>query len=484
MLTLFLIISLMIAPVSNMGFNSIELFAAQYLGHLLTEDASPVHHQLTNILSDSELKRIAIEFFRGGGKTTIANVIYTLYEICNGPYDDIQSISASGGATGLSTKVARKIKKELIGNHLLIQDYGISCSRGTEYFEATRTNDDGSKKKVEVFCRGKGGSIRGSRGLVIIDDPQSWRDCQSATILEGDHYWFHDDVLPVLMKDQRLVFIGTSISPISLLATVKKKKGWKVVEFPVDNPVGSFKSVWPQMFPDDFLRAQYDDMGGDSFDAEYRCKPLVSGNPVFKDEWFKYYSPKGDAFQNLLNKNTYTVLAADTAISKKRTNDETAIVIMTAECTEKPKIYLRDCIAGKMSSEKFALEVMALQKLYQPELTWIECACNPPDMDGYVEAVREKARIMNVPMNLQWSHPTESKLHRAYGVQGLVQSGRVYFDNDNPNHIRLMDDMRVFIGDDKFPDDRVDAVVHNLTKYKEWGGQKDIKVKSALDGAW
>lgn len=450
--------------------NPVELFAAQYLGHLLTEDASSVHHGITAILADREFKRIAIEVFRGAGKTTWANIIYTLYEICEGPYEDIQSVSASSGPKGLSTKVARKIRKELTQNNMLRQDYGLQCTKGLEYFKVTR----GDGLEVEVYCRGKEGAIRGSRGLVIIDDPQSFRDCQSATILEADHYWFHDDVLPVLMKDQRLVFIGTSISPISLLSTVKRKVGWKVVEFCIDDPVGSFNSVWPEMFPKQFLKEQFSDMGVDSFNAEYRCKPMVTGNPVFREEWFKFYQPAGEKFQEILHKNNYTIITADTAISKKRTNDDTAIVVLTAACVEKPDYYIRECVCGKFSSEQFALKMIELQETYKAGRMWIECACNPPDVDGYVEAVQNAARIQNVPMNLQWAHPTESKLHRAYGVQGPVQAGRVFFDDNSTDQMQLMNDMRVFIGDDKFPDDRVDALVHGLQQFKDWSGAQPV----------
>ena len=449
--------------------NPIELFAAQYLSHLLTENVSSVHRELCAILNDRTQDRIAIEVFRGAGKTTWANKIYTLYEICEGPYEDIQSISASGGATGLSTKVMRGIRKELEDNRLLIQDYGIrrGGSWGTEYIQVRR----GDGKVIDVYCRGKGGSIRGSRGLVIIDDPQDFQDCQSATILNTDHYWFHDDVLPVLMKDQRCVFIGTSISPISLLSTVKRKTGWKVVEFCVDDPPGSFKSVWPEMFPESFLRQQFDDMSADSFNAEYRCRPLVTGNPVIKSEWLKYYTPAAERFAGVLKRDNYTVIAADTAISKKRTSDQTAIVVITAPLDQKPDFFVRECMAGKFSSEQFAMNICSLQNKYKANLVWVECSCNPPDKDGYVEAVENQSRIQSLPLNLQWAHPSMSKLHRAFGIQGLVQSGRVFFDNDDFGQQMLINDLLVFVGDDNFPDDRVDAFVHGLTQFKDWGGR-------------
>lgn len=453
--------------------NKIDLFAAQYLPHLLTEKVADVHRDLTAVLADDSLKRIAIEFFRGGGKTTWANVIYTLYEICNGSYADIQSISASGGATGLSTKVARRIKKELQTNQLLIADYGIKCGKGTEYFEVKR----GDGHTVEVYCRGKGTAIRGSRGLVIIDDPQSWRDCQSAAIMEADYYWLVDDVLPVLMKDQRCVFIGTSISPLSLLSMVKKKKNWTVFEFAIDNPVGSFDSVWPEMFPREFIIAQYEDMGAMSFNAEYRCKPLVSGNPVFREDWIEFYAPEAQRFKDLLQQENYTIMTGDTAMSKKKINDQTAICIATGRCTEKPDLFVRHCEAGKWSTKEGVQVAINLIREFKPDLVWIECACNPPDVDGWLEEFIHQLAVNNMTVNLDWGHPVESKLHRALGVQGIVQSGRVFFELDNDLQQTLIDDLIVFTGDDKMPDDRVDAIVHNLRCFKDWDGMGDYESK-------
>ena len=463
-----------------LDLNPIELFTAQYLPHLLTEKVCPAHRGVFAALADQSEKRVAIEFWRGGGKTTIANVIYTLYEICEGNYDDIQSISASAGPTGLSTKVARKIRRELTENRLLIYDYKIDCTKGSEYFEVTRPD-----KKIEVYCRGKGGAIRGSRGLVIIDDPQSWRDCQSALVLESDHYWFHDDVLPVLMKDQRLVFIGTSISPLSLLATVKRKRGWKVLEFAVDDPVGSFKPVWPEMFSEAFLKQQYEDMGRMSFDAEYRCKPLVSGNPVFREEWINYYNQANQRFKEMLESHNYTILSVDTAMSKKKINDQTAINVKSAKCVEKPDYFVRCSEAGKYSTEEGATVCVNQIQKFKPDLVWVETPCKYPDKDGFIESLERQLHINNMTVNLRWDHPHESKLHRALSVQGLVQSGRVFFDEEDEQQERLIADLIVFIGDDKMPDDRVDAFVHGLRAYKEWSGLKSTgEIKSALADNW
>lgn len=480
MLWVCLLIMVSMPTLKPLGLNPVELFASQYLGHLLTKKVCPAHREVFAVLADKSEKRVAIEFWRAGGKTTIANVIYTLYEICEGKYEDIQSISASAGPTGLSTKVARKIRKELTENKLLVNDYQIECSKGSEYFEVKMPG-----KRVEVYCRGKGGAIRGSRGLVIIDDPQSWRDCQSALILEGDHYWFHDDVLPVLMQDQRLVFIGTSISPLSLLATVKRKKGWKVLEFCVDDPPGSFNPVWPEMFPEDFLRRQFEDMGQMSFDAEYRCKPLVSGNPVFRQDWIQYYQQPDEKYQDMIESFNYTILSVDTAMSKKKINDQTAFNVMSAKCVEKPDIFVRCSEAGKYSTDEGAIACINLIKRYKPELVWVETPCQYPDKDGWIESLERQLHTRNMKVNLMWGHPSESKLHRAMSIQGMVQAGRVFFDEGDDQQERLIADLIVFIGDDKMPDDRVDAFVHGLRQFEEWGKSKrGSGMKSGLDGAW
>ena len=463
--------------------NRFELFTAQYLSHHLTKPVCQPHRQVYGALADESIKLLAIEFWRGGGKSTIGNMAFTLFSICEGEFGDefeVQSVSASGGPTGLSTKNARKIRKELTENELLIYDYQIECSQGTEYFSVKMPG-----RQVEVYCRGKGTAIRGSRGLVIVDDPQSIKDCQSQTILEADHYWFYDDVLPVILDEQRLVFIYTSISPLSLGHQFAKKKGVTSLKFAVDDPVGSFNSVWPEKFPEHFLRERYELMGRDSFDAEYRCKPLVSGNPIFKEDWIKYYLKGNASYQGVTESNNYTILAVDTAMSKKKINDQTAYSIGTAKLVQKPDYFIRNAESGQYSTKEGVTKCINLIKTYQPDLVWVETACNFPDKDGWIEELETQLHINNMTANLMWGHPSESKVHRALSVQGLVQSGRVYFDEEDEQQERLIADLIVFIGDDKMPDDRVDAFVHGLRAFQNWlTNYKPVNIKSALAGKW
>ena len=111
--------------------NPLEIFAMQYMGGYFTEKVPDFHREMYADLANHDIERLLIEAGRGSAKSTIASVIYPLYEICEGDYSEIQSFSQSGGTAGLSTKWMKKIKAELENNLPLIADYGIK--RGSDW---------------------------------------------------------------------------------------------------------------------------------------------------------------------------------------------------------------------------------------------------------------------------------------------------------------------------------------------------------------
>jgi predicted phage terminase large subunit-like protein len=427
-----------------------------------------VHRTLDAALYDDNQKRVVVEMARGMAKSTKAAVMYALYEICTGDYDDIQIVSRVGGANGTSTKIMSKIKKELESNDVLIHDYGIKSAGawGAEHIEVGRI--DG--RTIMVYSRGKRSSIRGSRGLVIIDDPQNEDDVKSSVVITRDEDWFFGDVLPVLLPDQKLVFIGTTISPISLLAKVKGLPGYLVIEIPVDDPPGSFNSVWPEQYPRDFLIQRCAEMGLDRFNAEYRCMPRVSGNPVFTSGQFRYYDPQSIQFERTKKDGLFIITAGDGAYSTKKSADYTALVTIGATMTGRADAYVLDVQQGRWSVKQAAEKVMQIRETWQPNVVFIESICNPPNKDAWVEEVLEREMFYNVSTNLRWRKPTTDKLNRAYLVQSFFNEHRVYFDRENKEQRALINELLMFTGEQTFPDDQVDAMVYALLEMKKWDG--------------
>jgi predicted phage terminase large subunit-like protein len=456
------------APVIG-SLNPLETFCLEYCSHMGKHPVPDVHRKLDAALYDRTITRLAIEMARGMAKTTKASIMYALYEICTGDYDDIQIISRVGGPKGTATVIMNKIKREIDGNDLLRYDYGLKITeRHKEHITVKRI--DG--KIISVSSRGKRSAIRGSRGLVIIDDPQNKDDVKSATVLTRDEDWFFEDVYPVVLENQRLIFIGTTISPLSLLSKVKKLGRFTVLEFPVDDPVGSFNSVWPEQYSREYLIAQCEDMTLDRFNSEYRCMPRVSGNPVFTSEQLRYYEAASEQFERIRRDGLFIVTAGDGAYSTKKSADYTAIMTVGATMTGRPDIYVRAAERGQWSVKQAAEKVMAVRDTYQPNITFVESTCNPPQKDAWVEEILDRERFYNVSCNLRWKKPTTDKLNRAYMVQSLFNEHRVFFDRSDKAQRELINEILMFTGEQTFPDDQVDALVYALLEVKAWAGNK------------
>lgn len=456
--------------------NPLVKFAARYLPHYWICDVPPFHMEIYDALVDKSLERVAIEAGRGSAKSTIASIEYPLYEICEGSEPEIQTFSQSGGSTGLSTKWMFKIRKELEENQLLVYDYGIQRGEvwGQDHIQVKR----GDGFVVDLYCRGKGAAARGSRGLVIIDDPQDSDDCSSETILARDENWLFSDILPILLKNQRLIFIGTPISPLSLLCKVKELPGWKVLSFPAIDPSG--RSIWPEQWPLEVLDQRLAEMGLDRFNAEYMCRPMVSGNPVFRREWFKSYDPQSVQFQRLEREGFYTVTGFDGAESKADGADYSAVVTLSGTYGRNGDIYVREAFRDHLTTKQGAERLFVNFDNWKQHKTVVESRCKPPNVDAIIEEIHERERIYNTFLNLRQVKPDKDKVRRAHAVQSIVQQGRVYFDLNDPGQQALLSELTMFTGDQKFHDDLVDAFVYALTEIKERGGRELDKPSSKV----
>lgn len=483
-LNLFLIISMaMPAPqLQELAIrNRLEWFVGNYLGHYLKQKSAEFHHNLYDALADRSVMYLAIEAGRSSAKSFCGSIAYPLWELCEGPYDEIQTFSQSGGATGMSTKWLKRIKRELTENGMLIDDYGLKLlSSQQDHIEVMRPNG----QRVDLYCRGKGAAARGGRGVIVIDDPQKVQDVKSETVLESDKDWLLEDVLPIALEGQRVIFIGTPISPISLLSTVKKLPGFKVLSFPAEHPKHSGRSAWPEQWSDDFLAMRKAQMGLDRYASEYLCEPRVPGTPVFKSEWFKFYEADSVQFGRISKDFVFTVTGFDGAESKASQADYTAIVTISATEGVKPDYYVREVKRERWSVKEGAEQLLLTFDQYKQNQTVVESRCAPPNKDAIIEELEERQRIYHKYVNLQQVKPTRDKVTRASGVQSLVQEGRVYFNPSDKNQSHLMDELTMFTGSQDFHDDCVDALVYALRSMRTREESGNVQVVSTLAENW
>ena len=450
--------------------NPFELFVMQYLSHHLKNPVPAMHREWYAAFYNKDLRKIAIEAPRASAKSHIGSVFYPLYLICEGDDEEIQTFSRSSGTTGTSVKWMKKIKKEIENNVLLKTDYGLRPGIPWDS-EHILVHRDCDKHDIELYCRGKKSSARGSRGTVIIDDPQNIDDVDSETVLSRDEDWFFQDILPIMLKDQRLIFIGTGMSPFSLLSTVKGLSSVTSIEFPAEN--GDGKSVWPEQWSDAYLKSQMMDMGVDRYNAEYRCITRVPGDPIFREEWFQSYDPYSAQFKRIEKEGLYKATGFDGAESKADTADFTAIITVGATNEPIPNFYLLDIVHDKLSVKEGAEQLFIVYDRMKQHKSIVESRCAPPNKDAIIEEIEERQRTYRTYINLHQVRPIRDKVTRAHVIQPIIQQGRFFIDKSNPMHIKFMREMCMFTGKGKFHDDQVDGVTMALTELKGFTSRKD-----------
>lgn len=463
-----------------------ELFAIDYLPHFMKVKSPPEHHDWYRALSDRREQYLCFEAGRGSAKSTIASVAFSLFNICTSLDESMQIASRSTGKTGTATKIMKKVKRELETNQPLISHYGIQrgADWGQEAIEVVR----GDGHRIEFYSVGKHSSIRGSRGTVLVDDPQNSADVRSETVLAADLDWFLEDVVPVIIGDQRLIFIGTPIGPLALLEKVKRLPGFKVHTFPMERPPWSGRSAWPEQYSDEFLAQRMAVLGKDRYGAEYLCKPKVSGNPVFRDEWFQHYEPDSQHFiKNVKREIVYVITGGDAAESKQDQADWTAFVTIGQTYGKKPDYYVLDARRGHWTSKEGAEQLHLIFDKCGQNMTRVESRVKGTPKEGgdaFIDEIRHRERVYSKYVNLYPVRPVKDKVTRAHSVQSIVQEGRVYLNRHDAGHQRLLEELTMFTGQGGFHDDYVDAFVWALGGGKMHERTGDVAVKSGLEGVW
>ena len=462
---------------------SLEAHMVQYLPEVYTVKSAPYHAEMANCLTDWSQIGVAIDAHRGSTKSTrMSRGLLSYAVICRdetGAYrfNKVYLICRTGGPGSLSAQWMRHLQSLVTGTspsqRLYQTDFGLK--RGKKWNEDFCQIERPDGSVFEIHALGKGSSIRGARdakALILLDDLQNAEDQQSAVVLASDELWLIQDVLPVLLPGQPIRIIGQNLSPESLMSRIELMPSFDYYRFPLETPVGSGHSAWPEMYPDAWIAEKKLDMGIDPFNAEYDCVPRVSGNPIFRKEWFKMYDSTSDAFRSIRNGYVYTVSGFDGADSKADTACETALITFTATADPNPDIYLRRVFHGHLSLNEGVDEMFAAAKEIQTHCTVVESRVKKDNKGPYEEAIKAQTKILGRRINEDIVVPIHDKVTRAYYVQGTVQAGKVFYDPRIKEHVEFVTQMCMFTGTQKFPADMVDAAVHALTEIKDHAGRR------------
>lgn len=219
------------------GQHSFPAFLKIYLGNHCTIPPSSMHLDIFALLEAATVKRgerIAIAAPRGHAKTTLVNTAYLLWCIC---YKKEDYILLGSSTSDNANDMLSHIKKELMSNPLLIEDFPEVCEipNVPPKSERWRRGEIITRNDVKVTAFGAGTSIRGRKhqehrpSLILMDDLEIRERVFSEDQRAKTSSWFHGAVCKLGSATTNIIVVGTILHYDSLLCQLtdpKRSPGW------------------------------------------------------------------------------------------------------------------------------------------------------------------------------------------------------------------------------------------------------------------
>jgi predicted phage terminase large subunit-like protein len=209
----------------------------------------------------------------------------------------------------------------------------------------------------------------------------------------------------------------------SMLQRLLEDPTWRTKVYQAHNPDFS-EILWPEQYPRERLeaiRAGYAAQSNpEGYAQEYLNKPIAIENAFFNPDYFFDFDRDDD---KALLPNMEYFAAADFAISEKERADYTAIVV----CGVDPdgKVYVVDARRGKWDADAIISELIAVQKMWQPNIFTFETAKIDKAIGPFLDREMLRRRVF---LNIVKMTPTQSKTMRARSIQAMHKSGSIRYD--------------------------------------------------------
>lgn len=354
-----------IAILKKVFSDSCEQFGRYFFPHYMSNATPKFHREIFDLYEDESLKRIVIGAPRSHAKSTITDLIYLAWVICNDKAKFVLLISDTYSQAALFLNA---IKGEFETNEKLIEFYGKLTS--DKWSEGEIITNNILVKAIGGGMKVRGLKFRESRpDLIICDDLENEEAVDSKDRREKFERWFTAALIPCMAKNGRAIVIGTILhfdSLLSKLLSPDKYTGWVKKVYRAMN---SWGALWPEHLTMEELQKIKDEYISQGhaflFYQEYQNEPISDEFQKFKLEKIRFYEEK-----DLLSKDVRTYIAIDRAYSLEKTADFTAIVVVSVD--KENKWYVR--LAQRFKGDEKALieKIFDLKIFFSPDMFGIE----------------------------------------------------------------------------------------------------------------
>ena len=354
--------------------SSLETFSQQFFGGpngRFHRSFSKQHQKFFEVWDDPTENKILVIAHRGWGKTSLFTYAAPAQAIL---FDKYKFIAPCSATSTLAVMQSENLKRELLGN-LQIKQFIGNVKEGSEEFTKdgwmTPIRESGAGGQL-ILPRGIGQQVRGvlhgnnRLQLAICDDLETADGVRSAVQRQHTEKWFYEDLsLAVDLggDDWRIVVVGTILGDYALVQQLREDPAWTVIEMPLCEDDGHFRSNWPAFMSDKKvkeLKEQFEFKGRlAEFYMEYMNISVPPEAAVFKEDMFKYYD---EGEENLSNdKDMQRCVIVDPAKTVNVSSDFTAIVGLAVD-VRKRRIYVRDVINERLTPDEIYSKTFDMAK--------------------------------------------------------------------------------------------------------------------------
>ena len=384
----------------------------------------PHHRKLAKVFEAvlaGEKKRVIVNIAPRMGKSEFSSYLFPAYFLGKFPH---KKIIMGTHTAGLSEDFGRRVRNLIDGDEY------------REIFPQTLVADDqkaagkwSTSAGGQYYAAGVGGALAG-RGadLFVIDDPHSEQDMKANSRLAFDTAWswFQTGPLQRLMPGGAIIVVMTRWSLIDLtgrLIDYQTKNPdavpWEIVELPAilheDTP--DEKSLWPEQWPLETLRATKASLEPRFWNAQYMQKPTSENSAIISRKdwqiWTKEDPPECE----------YVIQSWDTAYEAKQSADYSACTTWGVWYNEEDKgaahLILLNAFKERMTFPDLKAAAFKHWKEWEPDAFIVEKkAAGAP--------LIQELRAMGIPVQEFSPSRGNDKTVRLNAVADLFKSGRVW----------------------------------------------------------
>ena len=408
------------------------------------ENLTPlVHYYMLDTIADGG-RRIANLCHRGIAKTTVMGEYLFLYIAV---YVNLPGFGSVDLALYVSDSIENGVKNMRKNLEFRWEDSDFL----QKYLPVTRFTDtrwefrnaDGAIFIVKGYGAKTG--VRGAKEmgkrprLAVLDDLISDEDARSATVIAAVEDTVYKAVEYALHPTRNMmIWSGTPFNAKDPLYKAVESGAWSVNVFPVCEQFPcareDFKGSWPDRFPYDYVKHQYDKailLGKiETFNQELMLRIMSDEDRLVQDSEVRWYK-LDNVTKNKPLFNFY--ITTDFATSQKEAADFSVISVWAFN--NNGDWFWVDGICKRQLMDQNLNDLFRLAQMYKPQGVGIEVS---GQQGGFIPWIQDQMMVRNQYFTLASENnngkpglrPTTNKLERFNVVLPLFKAGKIYFPVD------------------------------------------------------